>query len=145
LNQKAGFALVRADGVDQSLNACANTFGNEAREEEKELRLSKKREADDDDRQEEGIHEEHAVRADEPHAEDAAQHDHHAECELAEDHLDTDGGGCAGGLACVLRDVVDAPAAETREAARSEGAPETSDHDRAPEESPLGEDPLAHE
>ena len=139
LNQEAGFASVGADGVDQSLNARTDAFGNEAREEEKELGLREKCDADDDDRQEDGVHQEHAIGADEPHAEDAGHHDHDAEGELAEDHLDADRGGRAGGLAGVLGDVVDAPTAEAGEATRREGAPEARDQDRAPEESPTGE------
>ncbi len=112
---------------------------------EKELGLREEREAHNDDRQEDGVHQEHAVGADKPHPEDARRHDDHTERELAEDHLDTDRGSRAGGLAGVLRDVVDTPATEARETARREGAPEARDHDRAAEESPLGEDPLAHE
>ena len=145
LNQKAGLASVRANGVDQGLNACADALGKEAREEEKELWLREEREAHHDDRQEDGVHQEHAVGADEPHPEDARRHDDHTEGKLAEDHLDTDRGRRAGGLTGVLRDVVDTPATKARETARGEGTPETRDHDRAAEESPFGEDPLAHE
>jgi hypothetical protein len=145
LNQEASLASVRTDCVDQGLNARPDALGHEAREEKKELRLREKCEADDDDRQEDGVHQEHAVGADEPHAENAGHHDHDAKGELPQDHLDADRRRSARGLARPLGDVVDAPAAEAGEASRCERAPEARDHDRAPEESPFCEDPLAHE
>jgi hypothetical protein len=56
LNQEASFASVRADGIDQGLYPRSDPIGNEAGEEEKELGLREKREANDDDRQKHGVH-----------------------------------------------------------------------------------------
>ena len=145
LNQQARLAAVCAHGVDQGLNARANPLRNETDEKQKELRLREEGEADHDDRQEERVDEEHAVGADEPHPEDAAEHDDHPEGELAENHLDADRRSRAGGLAGVLGDVVDAPAAKAGEPTRREGPPEAGDHDGAAEESPFRENSLADE